>query len=455
MRASLVPWESAVSRIERGDWGSISRKWSKGILYFGVEPLRTRRTHGRAHGAAWGGLRRVAGRRAGGPRCAIFVRPGPDHRDAAGAGPRSHERRGSPLNRCARDATAIPGDNRWPCPRRLAPGSSTGTGAPSGCSFATRPDPAPGPGEVLVRTAAIGLNFADLFVRAGAYPRTPRAALRAGNGDLGNGRGRGRGRRGVSRRAARRRRAALRRSRGEGSRAAARVFALPDGVDLVEAAAMPVVFLTAWYARDAGGSRGGRPGRRDRGGGRRRDGAAAAARRARREDGRARRLGGQARALPGARRGGGRPLRRRRGADRPRLRRTRGRRDRCDRRPALPAAVAATRARRPVRLYGFAAASGERGVAQADGGAGAPRHGALLAVRVRPGLPDPDRLQPLASAGPTGELRGRPREAPRGMEGYGRIRPILGPRFAFERLPDAHRALAGRGTTGKVVVVLG
>jgi NADPH:quinone reductase-like Zn-dependent oxidoreductase len=36
----------------------------------------------------------------------------------------------------------------------------------------------------------------------------------------------------------------------------------------------------------------------------------------------------------------------------------------------------------------------------------------------------------------------------------GRIRPILGPRFAFERLPDAHRALAGRGTTGKVVVTI-
>ena len=36
----------------------------------------------------------------------------------------------------------------------------------------------------------------------------------------------------------------------------------------------------------------------------------------------------------------------------------------------------------------------------------------------------------------------------------GRIRPILGPRFPFERLPDAHRALAGRGTTGKVVVTV-
>ncbi len=36
----------------------------------------------------------------------------------------------------------------------------------------------------------------------------------------------------------------------------------------------------------------------------------------------------------------------------------------------------------------------------------------------------------------------------------GRIRPILGPRFEFERLPDAHRALASRGTTGKVVVTV-
>ena len=47
-------------------------------------------------------------------------------------------------------------------------------GGPERLQLRTRPDPTPGPGEVLVRTAAIGLNFADLFVRAGAYPRTPR-----------------------------------------------------------------------------------------------------------------------------------------------------------------------------------------------------------------------------------------------------------------------------------------
>src|SRR5512142_1184449 len=47
-------------------------------------------------------------------------------------------------------------------------------GGPERLVLRERPDPEPGPGEALVRTAAIGLNFADLFVRAGAYPGTPR-----------------------------------------------------------------------------------------------------------------------------------------------------------------------------------------------------------------------------------------------------------------------------------------
>ncbi len=36
----------------------------------------------------------------------------------------------------------------------------------------------------------------------------------------------------------------------------------------------------------------------------------------------------------------------------------------------------------------------------------------------------------------------------------GAVRPVLGPAFPFERLPDAHRALAARGTTGKVRVIV-
>lgn len=47
-------------------------------------------------------------------------------------------------------------------------------GGPERLVLRERPDPVPGAGEVLFKTAAIGLNFADLFVRAGAYPRTPK-----------------------------------------------------------------------------------------------------------------------------------------------------------------------------------------------------------------------------------------------------------------------------------------
>ena len=53
----------------------------------------------------------------------------------------------------------------------------------------------------------------------------------------------------------------------------------------------------------------------------------------------------------------------------------------------------------------------------------------------------------------TGELR-RAAEEVFALWRQGRIRPILGPRFDFERLPDAHRALASRRTTGKVLVTL-
>src|SRR5260370_38910862 len=38
----------------------------------------------------------------------------------------------------------------------------------------TRPDPLPGKDQVLIRTKAAGLNFADILARQGLYPDGPR-----------------------------------------------------------------------------------------------------------------------------------------------------------------------------------------------------------------------------------------------------------------------------------------
>src|SRR5580765_9161 len=121
-------------------------------------------------------------------------------------------------------------------------------GGPERLVLRERPDPAPGPGEVLVRTAAIGLNFADLFVRAGVYPRTPKTPFVPGmeiSGTIETVGG------GVADLHPGQRVVAVPLFGGHAEKVAvpaAWVFPLPDCVNLVEAAAMPVVFLTAWYS---------------------------------------------------------------------------------------------------------------------------------------------------------------------------------------------------------------
>jgi len=45
--------------------------------------------------------------------------------------------------------------------------------APGGLTVADRPDPEPGPGEILIRVRAAGLNNADLMQVAGYYPAPP------------------------------------------------------------------------------------------------------------------------------------------------------------------------------------------------------------------------------------------------------------------------------------------
>ncbi len=327
-------------------------------------------------------------------------------------------------------------------------------GGPERLLLRERSDPVPGAGEVLIRTAAIGLNFADLFVRSGDYPRTPPVPFVPGMEISGWVERFGAG---VSGFAPGQPVVAVPIFGGHAEKVvapAARVFPLPDGIDLVEAAAMPVVFLTAWYALTraavtaedrvvvtaaAGGvgtallqllrERGARTlalvGTESKAALCRELGAAETG--AYRDavsilDGR---FGGRADVVVDAI--GGRVFR------------SLWRRLESGGRYVL---------------YGFAAASGASGVAKltaarelAAMGLHSP-YAYLQTCRTLIGfnlslLPDQRGVLRRAAA-ETFEL----------WKG-GRIRPILGPRFPFERLPDAHRALASRQTTGKVLVTVG
>lgn len=49
-------------------------------------------------------------------------------------------------------------------------------GGPEVLVLTDRPTPAPGPGEVLIKVAAAGINRPDVFQRAGNYPPPPGAS---------------------------------------------------------------------------------------------------------------------------------------------------------------------------------------------------------------------------------------------------------------------------------------
>ena len=44
-------------------------------------------------------------------------------------------------------------------------------GGPEVLSYVERPQPSPGPGEVLIKSEAVGVNFIDTYFRSGSYPR--------------------------------------------------------------------------------------------------------------------------------------------------------------------------------------------------------------------------------------------------------------------------------------------
>lgn len=119
-------------------------------------------------------------------------------------------------------------------------------GAPDVLEWNEQPDPAPGPGEVLVDVAAAGVNRADLMQRQGAYPPPAGASEIIGLecsgtiAELGEG---------VSGWQVGDQVCALLAGGGYAQRVvvpAAQLLPVPAGVDLVDAAGLPEVTCTVW-----------------------------------------------------------------------------------------------------------------------------------------------------------------------------------------------------------------
>ena len=113
------------------------------------------------------------------------------------------------------------------------------------------PDPVAGPGQVLLRVAAAGVNRADALIRAGRYHRAGRPPLTPGLEAAGTVLAVGEGVTGFR---PGQRVMAMAESDNPGFYAelaavsAQKVVALPDGVDPVAAAGLPVAWLSAWYS---------------------------------------------------------------------------------------------------------------------------------------------------------------------------------------------------------------
>jgi NADPH:quinone reductase-like Zn-dependent oxidoreductase len=122
----------------------------------------------------------------------------------------------------------------------------TKRGGPEVLQVREAPDPEPGAGEVRIRVAAAGINFADILARMGLYPDAPKLPAVVGYEVAGTVDRVGSGVTGVR----------------EGDRVgaitpfggyssvvvvpAAQAIPLPDGLSFEKAAAIPVNYLTAW-----------------------------------------------------------------------------------------------------------------------------------------------------------------------------------------------------------------
>ncbi|MCW2631622.1 MAG: hypothetical protein JWR88_584 [Pseudonocardia sp.] len=123
-------------------------------------------------------------------------------------------------------------------------------GPPEQLEWTELPDPAPGPGEVLVAVEAAGVNRADVLFRSGGYHRAPPLPAVPGVEGAGTVVQLGSGAHGV---AVGDRVAAWGATGAPGfytelaAVAADRTVAVPAGVDIQAAAALPTASLSAWY----------------------------------------------------------------------------------------------------------------------------------------------------------------------------------------------------------------
>ncbi len=121
-----------------------------------------------------------------------------------------------------------------------------GTGGPEILSLGEVPDPVPGPGEVLVTVAATAVNRADLLQRQGFYPPPPGASDLIGLECSGTVAALGEG---VSGWSVGDEVCALLAGGGYAEQVvvpAGQLMPVPDGIDLITAAALPEVACTVW-----------------------------------------------------------------------------------------------------------------------------------------------------------------------------------------------------------------
>ena len=123
---------------------------------------------------------------------------------------------------------------------------AAGAGGPEVLQLVERPSPEPGPGEVVLRVAASAVNRADLLQREGNYPPPPGASDVLGLECSGVVAAVGRG---VTRWQVGEEACALLAGGGYAEEVlvpAGQLLALPEGIDLVTAAALPEVACTVW-----------------------------------------------------------------------------------------------------------------------------------------------------------------------------------------------------------------